>query len=352
MKKLLCHGILSFWALFLLATPGLGAVEITLFNWQEYISQDVIDRFTKETGIAIKQIHFDSDQVRDEVISSTAKGSFDIVLFDSIAVQVFGKSNYLHSISDASVPNLENIDQRWSESCGNFGIPYFYGSVGIVYDASRVNPEPDSWRDLLEPKEKHRGHVSMVEDMTDVLIPPLMLLGYNINSEEPAELREAYELLLGQLPYLAGYRYVLTEVEQADAGNDIHMALAYSGDQYVLNDFTGTDNWQYVVPKEGTAVWVDCLSVIADSSNKDEALRFLNYLLDPAVSAENTEEIYYASPNGAIRDHLSKDAADDPELFWSEEVFGKVQHYRIISDDNLRLRKRMLDTLKKRYETQ
>jgi len=352
MKKTLYHAVVSFWAVFLLVTPNLAAAELTLFIWKEYISQDVIDRFTKETGIAIKQIHFDSDQSRDEVISSTAKGSFDIVLFDNIAVQVFGKSNYLHSISDASVPNLENIDERWSESCGSFGIPYFYGSAGIAYDASQVNPAPDSWRDLLEPKEKHRGHVSMVEDMTDVLIPPLLLLGYNINSEEPTELRQAYEILVDQLPYLTGYTYVLTEVEQAEAGRDLHMAFAYSGDQYVLNDLAGTDNWQYVVPKEGTAVWVDCLSITAGSNNKDEALRFLNYLLDPEVGAENTEEIYYASPNRAIRKHMSEEAAKDPELFWPEKLFQTVQHYRIISDDNLRLRKRMLDTLKKRHETQ
>lgn len=238
----------------LCVSSPLFAVELKLFIWEGYISQDVLNRFAKEKGITVNLIYFDSDQTRDEVIASTGKESFDLVLFHNVAAQVFGKNNYLTAINSTNVPNLVNVDKQWRESCGNFGIPYFYGTLGIVYDKSKVNPPPQSWHDLLAPSKEHQGHVNMVEDSTDVLIPPLLYLGYTINSEETDELRQAYDLLLDQLPSITGYKYVLTNLGLVSPSHDIHMALAYSGDQYTLNDQTGSENWQYVIPKEGTAI--------------------------------------------------------------------------------------------------
>jgi len=329
------------------------ATELTIYIWEDYISDKVIDNFTKETGITIKQVHFDSDQTRDEVFASTSGKKFDLVIFDAVSGMIFGKNNLLIGISESMVPNIANIDKRWKESCGNFGVPYFYGTVGILYDITQNASPPNSWADLLSPSKEHQGHVGMIKDMTDTLIPPLLYLGYNLNSEKEDELKKAYQLLRQQAPYVASYDYVLTAVqEKGDRKQTIHLALGFSGDQYTLNDLTGTDNWSYVIPQEGTALWVDCISIPRQSTNQKSALAFLNYLSTPQVAADNTEDIYSPTTISAARKLLSNETANDTDLFPEEEELSNAQMYRILSDSNLQLRRRNLNTLVKQHDAQ
>jgi len=266
---------------------------------------------------------------------------------------IFGKNNLLIGISESMVPNIANIDKRWKESCGNFGVPYFYGTVGILYDITQNASPPNSWADLLSPSKEHQGHVGMIKDMTDTLIPPLLYLGYNLNSEKEDELKKAYQLLRQQAPYVASYDYVLTAVqEKGDRKQTIHLALGFSGDQYTLNDLTGTDNWSYVIPQEGTALWVDCISIPRQSTNQKSALAFLNYLSTPQVAADNTEDIYSPTTISAARKLLSNETANDTDLFPEEEELSNAQMYRILSDSNLQLRRRNLNTLVKQHDAQ
>ncbi|WP_161629880.1 polyamine ABC transporter substrate-binding protein [Desulfogranum japonicum] len=328
------------------------AQELTLYTWENYIAEQVVKDFQKHSGIAVKLEYFDSDQVRDETIASISTNRFDLVIFDSISAQIFGKNNKILGISKSEIPNMKNIDKRWQESCGNFGLPYFYGTVGIVYDATKFKKTPTSWKQLLSPETEHQGHVVMVEDMTDSLIPPLLSLGYNVNTEKESELKEAYTLLQKQVPWVLNYKYALTNLQHPGNGKRMHMALGYSGDQYSLNDASGSENWQYIIPEEGTVIWVDCLSIPANSTHKKEALQFLNYLADPEVVAVNTEEIYAAPPVSAARQFMSSEAAKDETLFPPEDFFQKAQMYRILSDKNIRQRRRIFDAIQRQHETQ
>jgi spermidine/putrescine transport system substrate-binding protein len=330
----------------------LAASELTLYIWEEYISDQVLENFTEKTGIQVNKEYFDSDQVRDETIASLNNDRFDLVIFDSISAQIFGKNNRLSSIGTIDVPNLKHLDHRWQESCGNFGMPYFYGTVGIVYDITKYTKAPNSWKNLLQPSKEHSGHVVMVEDMTDVLIPPLLYLGHNINAEKEEELKEAYKLLQEQMPHVLNYKYALTNIKVNDKDKAMHIALAFSGDQYALNSASETENWQYSIPKEGTAIWVDCMSIPSNSRHKDEAYLLLNYLADPKIAAINTEEIYAATPFGEAREYMSDEAASDTELFPAANVFKDAQMYRILSDKNIRLRRRIFDALMKQHEAQ
>ncbi|WP_163337789.1 spermidine/putrescine ABC transporter substrate-binding protein [Desulfopila sp. IMCC35008] len=332
--------------------PLLAAPELTIYTWEDYFASQVLENFTNKTGIQIKQEYFDSDQVRDETIATMNNDRFDLVIFDNVAAQIFGKNNRLSSISKSDVPNLKYLDLKWQESCGNFGMPYFYGTIGIVYDKTKYAKTPDSWKHLLQPAKNHSGHVVMVEDMNDTLAPALLYLGYNINTEKKSELKEAYTLLQNQVPHVLNYKFVLTNMKVVDQDKAMHIAFAYSGDQYTLNDTSGTENWQYIIPREGTAVWIDCLTIPTNSQNKKEALQLLNYLADPKVNALNTEEIYSMTPFSEARQYMSEEAASDPELFPEEGALKNLQRYRILSDENIRLRRRIFDSLLKQHETQ
>jgi len=341
-------------SLFLAINPGYGRpTELNLYIWDDYISRDVVRTFAENTGVTINQVNFDSDKTRDETMASASGRKFDLVLIDSVAAQIFGKNNQLLAINGNDVPSVQNIDPQWRESCGNFGVPYFWGTTGMVYDKTKYpDVPPDSWRDLLQPRRPHQGHVCMIEDLSDTLVPALIYLGYSINTENTQELKNAYELLRGQVPSVLNYTYAVTNVKFAAKDTPMHIAFAYSGDQYALNEESGTENWEYVIPREGTTIWVDCLAITAWSDNKEDGLKFLNYLLEPKVAAINTEEIYNGTPISAIKEFLPAELRNDPALFLSDEIRSKAQVYRILSDNSLRQRGRIIDTLLKRHEAQ
>lgn len=347
--------LLFFFAgMWVIAAAGYSqARDLTLYIWDEYIADSILQDFEKKTGITVRQVYFDSDKNRDEIIASASGKQFDVILFDSISAQIFGKNNHLAAITESSIPNLANVDTRWQESCGNFGVPYFWGTVGLVYDKSRYpDSPPTSWLELLKPSPEHQGHVAMIEDLSDTLVPALIYLGFNINTENKEELRAAYELLREQVPYVLNYTYALTNVKLDDDKNRMDLALAYSGDEYALNEASGSEKWEYVIPKEGTSLWVDCLTINAVSQKRKEAELFLNFMLDAQVAAVNTEEVYNGTPISSTREYMSDEAKDDPELFLSPEVMAKTQMYRILSDNSLRQRARIVDTLLKRHEAQ
>ncbi|MFT5699204.1 MAG: spermidine/putrescine transport system substrate-binding protein [Desulforhopalus sp.] len=328
------------------------ATELTIYIWEDYLSEKVIENFTKETGISIKQVHFDSDQTRDEVVASTGGEKFDLVIFDAVSGMIFGKNDHLLGISKSLIPNITNIDKRWKESCGNFGVPYSYGTVGILYDKTKTTP-PKSWSDLLNPSKEHQGHIGMIKDMTDTLIPALLYLGYNLNSEKEVELKKAYELLRQQVKFVSSYDYAISAIQSTDEiKKDIHLALGFSGDQYTLNELSGTENWEYVIPQEGTALWVDCMAIPRKSENQKEALAFLNYLYTPQAAADTTEDLYIPTAISAARELLSEETANDADIFPSEEQLSNAQMYRILSDSNLQQRRRILDALIKQHEAQ
>jgi spermidine/putrescine transport system substrate-binding protein len=328
------------------------SADLKMYIWEDYISQELIDRFKEETGISVQQVHYDSDKTRDEIVASSRGKQFDIVLIDSIATQIFGKNNQLLAINKTEIPNYSHIDTQWQESCGNFGVPYFYGTVGILYDTQRYTEAPDSWKDLLEPESEHKGYVVMLEDLVDTIIPALLYLGYNINSENENELKAAYSLLEKQVPFVLNYKYALSNLKASGGKQRIDIALGYSGDQYSLNDATNSKNWDYVIPKEGSAVWVDCLSIPAWSEKRQEALKFINFLSDSKNAALNTEDIYYATPISAAKSFMSEEAAADPQLFLPEDLLKRLQPYRILSDNNMRQRGRIINALLKRHEAQ
>jgi spermidine/putrescine transport system substrate-binding protein len=325
--------------------------ELTLYIWEDYISPKVIENFTKTTGIEIQQVRFDSDKTRDGIVASERGKQFDLVLFGNVSVQIFGKNNKLTAITKSDIPNLSHIDRRWQESCGNFGVPYFYGTVGLLYDKRFYPKAPDSWKDLLEPTKEHWGHIVMVEDLVDTLAPALLYLGQNINSEKEETLKTVFALMKNQAPAVLNYQYVLTNAKAAEKGKEIHLALGYSGDQYTLNEHTGSDNWQYVIPKEGTAIWMDCLAITAWSKKQKEARDFINYLLDPKIAAKNAVDVYNATPISETKAFMSQEQAEDPQLFVPEQILQNGQEYRILSDNNMRLRGRIIDSLLKLNET-
>ena len=322
------------------------AQKLTLLTWEEYLSEAVIERWQAETGVEIEQIFFDSGDKRDEILAKPDH-QIDVALTELISSSRFGARNLLDPIDDARLPALRHVPRRWRDSCGRYSVPYLWGTLGIAYRSDRVEHAPHSWADLLKPARADEPHVVMMEDHEDILASPLILLGHSINTSNLDELKAAFELLKSQSEAVLTYEYVITSLRSQRHLDLADMALAYSGDQQVLNAVEGVEGepWQYVVPEEGTLLWVDCLSVPSNSPDKALAYRFLNFLNRPEIAALNAEELGVATPNVAAQALLPADVRADQTIYPSDAVLAKSQVYRERPLEGTQTRRRIISAL-------
>lgn len=331
--------------LFPSATPH-AAETLNLLNWEEFLSEAVIERWEAETGVHIQQVYFDSGDKRDEVLAKPDH-RIDIALTELISGDRFGKRGLLDPIDPQSVPNLEHLAKRWTNSCGAYGVPYLWGTLGIAYRADRLAVAPHSWADILEPKNRDEPHIIMMEDHEDILAGPLLYRQRSINTSNTEELKAAYDLLLAQSAAVLTYEYAITSLGSQHNRNKADMALAYSGDQQVLNAIEGVEGepWRYVVPEEGTLLWVDCLSIPANGAQKALAYRFLDFINDPQVAALNAAELGVATPNAAAEALLPEAVRQDPTIYPPESVLENSQVYAPRPLEATQTRRRIISAL-------
>lgn len=322
------------------------AQSLTLLTWEEFLGEAVIERWQAETGVEIRQIYFDSGDKRDEVLAKTDH-QVDVALTELISSSRFGARGLLHPLDQAALPGLRHIPQRWRDNCGPHSVPYLWGTLGIAYRSDRVERTPRSWADLLQPARANEPHIIMMEDHEDILASPLILQQRSINTADNDELKAAFELLMAQAPAVLTYEYVITSLRSQRYLDQADMALAYSGDQQVLNEVEGIDGepWRYVVPEEGTLLWVDCLSVPTSTPNKALAYRFLEFLLRPEIAALNAAELGVATPNAAARALLPAEVRQDPSIYPPEPVLERSQVYEPRPLQATQTRRRIISAL-------
>ncbi|QGZ29451.1 polyamine ABC transporter substrate-binding protein [Stutzerimonas stutzeri] len=319
---------------------------LTLLNWEHYLSDAVIQRWEAETGVAIQQIYFDSGDKRDEVLA-TPDHQIDLVLTALVSAYRFGSRSLLEPINEAALPNLRHVSQHWRDRCGSYSIPYLWGTLGIAYRADRIDEPPQSWADLLLPTRGDEPHIIMMEDHEDILAAPLIYQQRSINSSDNDELKAAFELLRAQASAVLTYEYAITSLGRQRYLDQAVMALAYSGDQHVLNQAPGVDGapWRYAVPEEGTLLWVDCLSIPTNTPNKALAYRFLDFISDPRIAALNAAELGVATPNAAARALLPEAMRQDPTIYPPEDILARSQSFEPLPPHATQTRRRIISAL-------
>lgn len=345
-----CRVLLMAACLLFPAIAPHAAETLSLLNWEEYLSEAVIERWQADTGVQIQQVYFDSGDKRDEILAKPDH-QIDVVLTSLISANRFGGRGLLEPIDAAALTNLKHIPQRWRNSCGAHSIPYLWGTLGIAYRADRISSAPRSWADLLQPTRGDEPHIIMMEDHEDILAGPLLFLQHSINTSDTNELKAAFELLQAQSSAVLTYEYAISSLRSQHYLDKADMALAYSGDQQVLNGNTEGEPWRYLVPKEGTLLWVDCLSVSANSRKKALAFRFLNFLNDPKIAALNATDLGVATPNMTAKALLPKAIRQDPTIYPPEAVLQNSQNYEPRPLEATQTRRRIISALINAHDT-
>ena len=185
--------------LWLLGLPlPLSAEPLQLYTWEGYFSGTLLQRWAKIAD-RVQEIHFDSGDVRDATLAG-GDADIDLVVINAVSANRLGRDGLLLRLDERNIPALREIDPRWRNSCGDYAVPYVWGTLGLLYRADRLATAPDSWRQLLQPAAALDGHIAMLEDHDDLLVPPLITLGAAINSNDQALLKRSFALLKAQAP--------------------------------------------------------------------------------------------------------------------------------------------------------
>ncbi|MBP1883075.1 polyamine ABC transporter substrate-binding protein [Sinorhizobium mexicanum] len=321
------------------------AETLNLLIWESYIDQEIIDRWTAKTGVAIHQVNYDSGDARDEILADPGS-NIDIVVVGENGAALFGRKGVLEPLTEANVPSLKDYAPEWRKRCAGHGLPYFWGTMGILYRSDVVKERPTSWQDLMRPKPALKKHIAMFDDHNETFVAPLMLLGASINANDNETLKAAFDLMKEQASSVLTYDYVITSIQNPAIGRNIHMALGYSGDQLVLNDKVGApDLWHYSVPKEGTLSWLDCMAATAGSPNKRRALEFLHFIGSADSAAANAVALNMPTASSAALKLLPEAMRSDPAVYPPAEILAKSQYQQELSVQSVQARRRIISTL-------
>lgn len=319
---------------------------LTVLNYGKYIDEDVLKQFEKETGIDVKYEEYESPE---EMYTKYKAGAidYDVICTSEYIIQKLISEGEVLEQDYASLSNYSNLDPdllslaQSYDPDNTYTVPYFYGTVGIVYDTTKVTEEEvSSWNCLWD--EAHKNEIIMMNSVRDAFIPALKLCGYGINETSESNLRDALKLLDKQFPIV--YAYFVDEIGDEMISGNAHMALIYSGEAAYAMDFN--ENLAYTIPEEGSNLWIDSWFIPKTCQNEEGAKLFIDYLCGHDAAMANFEYVYYASPITSVVEALDEDVRNNEAVIPSKESLTQCEVFTSIDDEKTALLNHLWQELK------
>lgn len=323
-------------------TAGLARAEdkvVNVYNWSDYIDPQVLEDFTKETGINVVYDVYDNNDIVETKLLAGSSGYDIVVPTDSNVARQIGAGT-LMPLDKAKVPNLANMwpfitGKLETYDPGNqYAVNYMWGTSGLGINVDKVKallPDVplDSWALLLNPDYASKladCGIYVLDAPEDVIQNTLVYLGMDPNSKDPADIEKAGEALAKVRPYIQ--KFNSSEYINALANGDICMAMGYSGDILQARDRAAEAgngvNIEMMIPKEGALMWFDSFVVPADAPHPDEAHAFIDYMMRPDVAAKNSNYVFYANGNLASQEFLDEEVKGDKAIYPDEATLNRL----------------------------
>lgn len=271
--------------------------QVYVYNWGEYIDPSVIKEFEKETGIEVVYDEFESNEIMYSKVASD-NAAYDVICPSDYMIAKMKKENMLQPLDWDKMPNAKNnMDPKYMKAAQNFdpgnkySCPNFCGTVGILYNKKMVKEPVDSWNILWD--KKYKGQILMQDSVRDAFMVALAKDGDSINSTDPKELKKAADQLIAQKPLVQAY--VVDQVRDKMIGGEAALGVIYSGE--VLYTQRENPDLEYVIPKEGSNVWLDGWCITKNARHKANAEKWINFLAREDIAVKNFEYVTYTTPN-------------------------------------------------------
>lgn len=310
-----------------------GAGELRVFNWGEYLDPAVIEGFEEETGIKVIYEEFETNEVMYAKLAQDPS-AYDVLCPSDYMISKLIEQDMLAELDMEQIPNArENIGEAyWKQSEGfdpgnRYSVPYCWGTVGILYNKTMVEEPIDSWEVLWD--ERYSGSILMQNSVRDAFMIPLMMKGYPMNTTDEAQIAEAAQMLIDQKPLVQAY--VVDQVRDKMIGDEAAIGVIYSGEAiYTQRE---NENLEYVIPKEGTNLWIDSWVVTNGAKNAENAHAWIDYMCRPEVALANFDYITYSTPNTAARELIEDEAIRNSEIAFPDLSKYKLDVYVNLGDE-------------------
>jgi spermidine/putrescine-binding protein len=296
--------------------------QLNLYIWSAYITEQTVNRFEKESGI---RVHFDTYDSNEALLEKMQSGvaDYDVIVPSDYMVRILKQQNLLEKLDLSRLPNVKNLDPRFRnlpfDRNNEHSLPFLWGTTGIGYNKTKVTDPVDSWAILWNPKYKDR--ILMLDDLRECFGAALKWKGHSLNSTDPAMLAQARDLLAQQKPLIKTYSS--SNFDEVLLSGDVWLAHGWSGQLAKAKD--QNKDLDYVIPKEGSTIWVDNAAIPVSSRHKDAAYTFMNWYLDSKNSAEITNISGYPSPNAAAKPFIKPEILNDRARYPDEATLAKCE---------------------------
>ena len=316
--------------------------ELYVYNWGEYIDEDVISQFEEETGITVVYDLFETNEEMYPVIEAGAV-NYDVVCPSDYMIQKMRENDLLAELNFDNIPNIDQIDPAYMEMSqafdpeNKYSVPYCWGTVGILYNTKLLDelgvPAPTKWADLWD--ERLSGEILMQDSVRDAFMVALKKDGYSMNSESKDEIEQAKQELIDQKPLVQAY--VIDQVRDKMIGGEAAVGVIYSGEMLYIQDEVaslGLDyDLEYVIPEEGTNLWLDSWVIPKNAKNKENAEKWIDFMCRPEIAKANFEYITYPTPNKGAFELLDEDMQNNKAVFPDIDSLKDSEVYQYLGDD-------------------
>ena len=310
--------------------------KLNFYNWDTYIGETTLQTFKEASGIDVNMSLFATN---DELFAKLRAGNpgFDVIVPGSEFVQRMIEANLLEPLDHAKIPNIKNVAPEFIKDAPfdpgrKFSMPYTWLVIGIGYRKSKVKETPDSWKWLFD-SDQYKGKIAVMSDASELFRNCFKYLGKSINDSSPELIKQAEALLIKQKPNIKSFH--------EDNGQDlllsgeVDVVMEYNGD--IAQVMTEDDDLNFVVPKEGAMRQQDTLAIPKGAPHPENALKFINHILDAKVGAEISTTIKYPSPNAAAVALMPDSYRNNPVIFPPAEIIAKCEYPSYLGADFSRL---------------
>ncbi|GAB4250722.1 MAG: extracellular solute-binding protein [Acidobacteriota bacterium] len=313
------------------ACGGGDSRELHVFTWSDYISPAVVERFEQENDCRVVFDYFDSNEAMYAKLKAGATG-YDVVVPSSYMVRIMAEQDMLLELDHSRLPNLRNIDSRYLPFAASadmkYSVPYMVGTTGIGYLRSKVPDFEPTWG--IFARAEYARRMTLLNDMREALGAALKYLGYSLNTTNPDEVAAAGQLLREWKKNIA--KFESDQYKNGLVSEEFVLAQGYSGD--IMQVMAENPDIAYVLPREGTSIYVDELAILRNAPNPDLAHRFLDFLHRPEIAAQNTEAVFFLCPNQAAYPLLSEEIKANPAIFIPADVLERCEVIRDLGEAN------------------
>ena len=311
------------------AVEKYGSNVLKLYLPGEYLGENVIGDFEKQFGVRVIVENFDSNEMMYTKLMAGDK--YDVVIPSDYMIERLMNEDFLQPLDKSMIPNMENMSDAVLgmsyDPDNTYSIPYFWGSVGLVYNHENVDPaviESEGWEVLRNTD--YAGHIYIYDSERDSFMMAFKALGYSMNTEDPNEINDAYEWLL-QMNNTMSPVYVTDEVIDGMMNGYKDIAVVYSGDAAVVLD--ENEDMSFYMPSQGTNIWCDAMVIPQNAENPKLAHEFINYMLTYEAAFDNTETVGYTSPNAEVFEEMtsSEDLYADNAAYLPRSGYDKDEMF-------------------------